>query len=128
MSAWGDVGATWGDGPPDKIRVNLNVTAADLADPDAFGARLEAALDAADPTGTLPVTMRMDVPAAMYGPPRLERALADLRQSLEAWHRGEVPAPSVIDATRAYLAALDADPDPGGWRRLIGDDPEETPP
>ena len=119
MSAWGDMGATWGDGPPERterteptIRVPIQVTAADLADPDAFGARLEAALDAADPGGTLPVTIRTEVgPAAAAGPPRLERTLADLRQSLERWHRGDVSSLGVVEATRAYLDALDAGPE-----------------
>ena len=113
MSAWGDMGGTtWGDGPPERIiRVPLQVTAADLDDPDAFGARVEAALDAADPTGTLPVTMHMDVPAAATSPTRLERALDGLRQSLERWHRGDLSSPGVIEAARAYLAALDATPE-----------------
>ena len=105
------MGATWGDGPPERIiRVPVQVTAADLADPEGFGARVEAALDAADPTGTLPVTMRMEV-----GPPaeptRLERTLADLRQSLERWHHGDLSGLGVIAATRAYLAALDGEPE-----------------
>lgn len=75
MSAWGDVGTTWGDGPPERtIRVPAQATAADP------------------------------------GPPtRRERALADLRQSLNQWRRGEVPDLGVIEATRAYLAALDAE-------------------
>ena len=112
MSAWGDVGTTWGDGPPERIiRVPIQVTDADLADPDAFGARLEAALDAADPTGTLPVTMRMDVPAAAAGPTRLERALADLRRSLDQWRHGKAEMIGVVDAARAYLAALDGEPE-----------------
>ena len=108
------MGATWGEDPPaepGRIRVPVDVTAADLADPEAFGARLEAALDAADPTGTLPVTIRTEVgPSAAAGPPSpLERALADLRWSLDQWRRGEAPDLSIIDATAAYLAALDAE-------------------
>lgn len=84
MSARGDMGATWGDGPPERIiRVPMQVTAADLADPDAFGARLEAALDAADPGGTLPVTVRMDVGALADADPALADGLRRLALDLE---------------------------------------------
>jgi len=106
------MGATWGDGPPERIQVPIQVTAADLADPEAFGERVAAALDAVDPDGTADVTIRTEVgPATAAGPtPTLERALADLRQSLDQWHRGEAQHPfNVIDATRRYLAALDAE-------------------
>ena len=88
MSAWGDVGTTWGDGPPERIiRVPRQVTAA-------------AAPDTADPG---PLERR-----------RLERTLTDLRQSLERWHHGDLSGLGdaglgVIEATRAYLAALDAE-------------------
>jgi hypothetical protein len=82
VSAWGDMGATWGDGPP--------------APRD--GSRREMLRPA-------------PLEPAPLEPGPLERTLADLRQSLEAWRRGEVPDPGVIEATRAYLAALDATPE-----------------
>jgi hypothetical protein len=73
------MGTTWGDGPPARRRVPVDVSAADPG------------------------------PAAAAGPTRLERALADLRWSLDQWRRGEAPDLSIIDATTAYLAALDAE-------------------
>lgn len=55
-------GCAEGADPPARIRVDLDVTPADLADPEAFGERVAAAIDAADPTGTLPVTIRTEGP------------------------------------------------------------------
>jgi hypothetical protein len=107
------MGATWGDDQPPRIQIPIQVTAADLADPEAFGARVAAAVDAVDPDGVMPVTIRTEVgPSAAAGPtpPTLAQALADLRQSLDQWHHGEAQHPfNIIDATRRYLAALDAE-------------------
>jgi hypothetical protein len=54
-------------------------------------------------------TPRPEVGPVAAAGPALERALADLRRSLDQWHHGKVGGISVIDATRAYLAALDAE-------------------
>jgi hypothetical protein len=83
------MGTTWGDGPPERIQVPNQRTA--IGPVAAAGPRVT----------------HTDLRHAPS--PRLERALADLRHSLDQWHHGEAPDLGVIDATRLYLAALDAE-------------------
>ena len=112
VSAWGDMGATWGDGPPERtIRVPMQVTAADLAairEHSAAGSRRPSRRRPGH--GTLPVTIRTEAPDGGGGRPA-RATFADLRQSLERWHRGDVSSLGVVEATRAYLDRLDAGPE-----------------
>ena len=95
--------STWGDMPGDA--------AAGRYPP---GAAFE--LDPAGRRGLAGGPAAAEAEPAPPAPP-LERALANLRHALEHWRRGDcVPDPGVIEATRAYLDALDADPGPREWR------------
>lgn len=79
---------TWGDIPPQPPRPRLEPAGPPLAD-----------------------VISPREPAEDPPPPHLERTLADLRRSLDQWRHGKAEMISVVDATRAYLAALDAPPD-----------------
>ena len=85
------MGATWGDGPARE----------QIPAPRSPSRKI-----------VMHTTSHAEADAEEWRPdPRLERTLADLRQSLERWHHGDLSGLGIIAATRAYLAALDGEPE-----------------